>query len=207
LQAGDSPASFGDINAPTNKQFLELVSSNTQGPTTQINEAINGTTIFGTDLWPNGTSSNDTDPAAVYYNLWSNDTNLVCDALFNITRLAIQLNCATKFLLETLNVTKPNCSLALDQWSLPGFEDLDIFPTAIRTLDELPSQYRNISIQTFWGWWNLQELSTPGGISAAKHVCYQTVCAESFSDTGNLVVVGIGVSRPQVKCELPVSDC
>jgi hypothetical protein len=172
LKAGDD-ASFGYGNEAINQEFTILVA-----PTFV------------------GSLADDTDFVSLVYNLFANVSYPVGDAVFNITRPAIEQFCISKLLAEvqTVNFTQ-SCDYQLNHWNYPTYEDLDVVGEALAAWNSLPARYQNISIQTFWGWVNLEGLPSTDQIYARKQECFQSVCALQFSDSGNPDVVGIGVRR------------
>jgi hypothetical protein len=174
FKAGDD-ANFGYGNNTINQDFLELAVPNFGGEFSTTADFAHG------------------EFDSLIYDILANASYPVGDAVFNITRPTIELYCVSQELAEvqSLNLTQ-GCLAKLQRWSLPDFEATDAVGEVIQAFDSLPSQHRNISIQTFWGWYMLQGIG-PDEISAQKQGCFQSVCTQTFSDTGNPDVAGIGV--------------
>jgi hypothetical protein len=160
-------ASFGYGNETINIEFMQLAAPN---------------------LIVNLTDSE----ISFWYDLLANVTYPVGDAVLNITRPAIELYCIPTLLAEVESVSwTQNCTTELDNYGYPGFEDSDAFGDALAVFANLSAEYQNMSIQVFWGWYNLVGGLTPDEIYAQKKICFQEVCGQL--DSGNPDVVGIGV--------------
>ncbi|KAF5513630.1 hypothetical protein CGCF413_v001106 [Colletotrichum fructicola] len=130
----------------------------------------------------------------IIYELLANSTKPVDNAVFNITRPAIETHCLSLDLAEEFAWQPQNdCNTALSQWLVPGLEWLDVMLNIQAAFTALPAEYKSISIQTFWGWYNLQtNSSTANDIKTRKRECYQEVCSE-LQTAGNPDIAGIGM--------------
>ncbi|KAF4492628.1 hypothetical protein CGGC5_v001140 [Colletotrichum fructicola Nara gc5] len=130
----------------------------------------------------------------IIYELLANSTKPVDNAVFNITRPAIETHCLSLDLAEEFAWQPQNdCNTALSQWLVPGLEWLDVMLNIQAAFTALPAEYKSISIQTFWGWYNLQtNSSTANDIKTRKRECYQEVCSE-LQTSGNPDIAGIGM--------------
>ncbi|OHE94675.1 hypothetical protein CORC01_10076 [Colletotrichum orchidophilum] len=129
----------------------------------------------------------------VIYTALANTTASGGDAVLNVTRPAIELHCLSRQLADTYTwETQDNCTAELNRWLPPGFEEIDALFNIRAAFAALPEQYQDISIQTFWGWYNLQNVLTAGEIYTRKKQCYQTVCSD-LQNSGNPDIAGVGM--------------
>ncbi|KAK2756625.1 hypothetical protein CKAH01_17133 [Colletotrichum kahawae] len=131
----------------------------------------------------------------IWYNLMANTTgNDVGDAVLNITRPPIELYCGSQELLAEVQLppVERDCGKSLQNWYYPGYEMVDEVTAIMTASSSLPTQYHNISIQTFWGWYISQKSPSVKEIHEQKMECFQSVCA-SLNSSGNPDVAGIGM--------------
>ncbi|KAF3808055.1 hypothetical protein GCG54_00012634, partial [Colletotrichum gloeosporioides] len=163
-------ASFGYGNQTLNIEFLRLAAPNLLLDSTPSQE----------ETW---------------YNLMANTTGHdVGDAVLNITRPPIELYCGSQELLAEVQLppVETDCEKSLQNWYFPGYESVDEVAAIMTASSSLPTQYHNISIQTFWGWYNSQKRPSVEEIHEQKMECFQSVCA-SLNSSGNPDVAGIGM--------------
>lgn len=136
----------------------------------------------------------DSDAASVeLYPVVANLTNPIGDAVFNITRPAIEYKCISKSMAEAYPwKADGDCATTLASWNPPGLELLDLITDMQNAFTSLPDEHKNISIQTFFGWLEMQGFLDDSRIEKRKKECYQTVCS-SLETSGNPDIAGIGV--------------
>ncbi|ORY71819.1 uncharacterized protein BCR38DRAFT_493513 [Pseudomassariella vexata] len=136
---------------------------------------------------------------ASLYNLMANSTTLennVANGVLNITRPVIEYYCLSHQLAADVQLvpTNQDCDIQLQYWAYPGHESIDETMNVMAAYASLPAQYHNISIQTFWGWYKAQNVSTTAEIYTQKKDCYQSVCA-TLNSSGNPDIAGIGICQ------------
>ncbi|KAF9870680.1 hypothetical protein CkaCkLH20_11782 [Colletotrichum karsti] len=125
----------------------------------------------------------------------ANLTNPIGDAVLNITRPAIELHCISEEMAKAVSrAPGGDCEADLVRWWPPGLhmEASDMINDMQQAFISLPEEYKNVSIQTFFGWMGHQNLLGPSEIGARKQECYQTLCS-SLENSGNPDIAGIGM--------------